>query len=413
MNRFANVQPLLPVLIALALGACGMSSDRGEPARSSVFDDPELPRWELGAEPILEIGGLDEREGYALHGVAGAVQLDDRLLVGDRGSAEVRVFSLTGELVLRSGRSGGGPGEYRSMRALASAGDSVVIVWDNQLRRFTRLDPANGNVLATVTPDLSGAQSMAPEFIGVLGGGSFVFRDARDDASLRDAATGERRDSVNFLVLDSDGSWKGTGWQEPGAEVYFTNDANGWGSTPVVFGRSTLAVTTGSGLVVGATDSLHLTRRGPNGTALRASTLPTAPVPVLREWERRERERLLEQERERTIPLFAALSGQASDVLQRLKKQIDGRHRALPARGTLPAFSELVADAQDQVWVAESVSPEARSRRWIVLDTLLLLIATIEIPRDIQILHIRGDRLAALVSDELGLQTVRVYRIVR
>lgn len=87
-----------------------MSTDRDGSAARSVFDDPNLPRWEFDPTPVLEIGGEDEREGYALERVGDAVLLEGKLAVADRGAGEVRVYSLGGELMFRSGRSGDGPG---------------------------------------------------------------------------------------------------------------------------------------------------------------------------------------------------------------------------------------------------------------------------------------------------------------
>jgi|GEM_PF-4736807 len=69
---------------------------------------------------------------------------------------------------------------------------------------------------------------------------------------MRTEVTGERRDSIRHLVLEPDGSWNGRAWSEPGTEVYFMYDDNGWGSMPVIFGRSTMAATAGASLALGA-----------------------------------------------------------------------------------------------------------------------------------------------------------------
>ncbi len=70
---------LATLLGMLALSACGISGDRSAAASRSIFTDPALAIWELGAAPLLEIGGVDEREGYALGNVVGAVLLRDHL----------------------------------------------------------------------------------------------------------------------------------------------------------------------------------------------------------------------------------------------------------------------------------------------------------------------------------------------
>lgn len=403
------------LLIALALGACGMSTDRDGSAARSVFDDPNLPRWEFDPTPVLEIGGEDEREGYALERVGDAVLLEGKLAVADRGAGEVRVYSLGGELMFRSGRSGDGPGEYRTITALASSGDSIMIVWDFLLRRFTHLDATSGEVLAMITADLSSVKGMGLgiKFVGVMGGGRYAFREERDDWSLRNAPNAERRDSVRYLVLEPDGKWRGVEWKELGDEVYFRRDENSWGTSPVIFGRTAQAAAIHSGLVVGATDSLSLTLRGIDGSVLRTVSLPGTEAKVLPEWEKVARKRQFEEEDARVSRMFARIGGaDAPAMLATMKRSLQARYREIPARRTLPAFAALEADALGRVWVAESVPPDARTRRWVVLDTLLAPVAVVEMPSDIDILHIRGDRVVSLAVDELGVQAVRVHRVV-
>lgn len=241
----------------------------------SVFSDPDLPRWELATTPLIEIGGTDEWEGYALGSVSGAVLLEDRLAIADASFGEVRFYALSGDLLGRSGRTGSGPGEYRAIRALAAHDDSSVVVWDVRLSRLTRLS-ASGQVLTTISPDLSGTATMFLEFVGILEDGRPIFRENASTWELRNAVTGERRDSIQFLVLEPDGAWRGDGWKELGTEVYFTNDDGALASTPIIFGRSTLATMAAASLVVGFTDTLRLIQRVADGTVRRTATLAWA-----------------------------------------------------------------------------------------------------------------------------------------
>jgi hypothetical protein len=411
-SRPAAIRPgiyrLTILLIILVSSACGMSDDRAESMSRSIFTDPDLAIWELGTAPLLEIGGLDEREGYALGNVVGAVLLRDHLVIADRIFGEVRFYAASGELTARSGRSGAGPGEYRQMSAIASYDDSTVIVWDFQLRRFTRL-ALNGEVLTTIPADLSAAENLAPAFLGVLDGGHLVFHDERPTSSLREEITGERRDSIRHLVLEPDGSWNGRAWSEPGTEVYFTNDDGSWGSTPVIFGRSTMAATAGARIVVGTNDTLCLSLRTSDGSIVHTAALPLVPMPVTDEWGEKERQRLYDEENRSILMRYTRRA--APDAYARLARSTEARIRKLPSRRTLPAFSDLRADSEGNVWIAQYTPPGASERSWIVLDSLLEPIARIEVPLSLEILDLRGDRLVSRSTDDLGRQTVAVYPI--
>lgn len=399
-------------LIALALTACGMSGDRAAATSRSIFTDPALATWVLDPEPLLEVGGPDEREGYALGNVIGAVLLKDHLVVADRTFGEVRIYGGTGELAVRSGRYGGGPGEYRHLSEIASYDDTTVVVWDFQLRRFTRL-ALTGDVIATIPADLDAAENMMPAFLGVLDGGHFVFMDSRPEISLRAETTGERRDSIRYLVLEPDGSWGGlAAWREPGTEVYFTNENGSWGGTSVIFGRSTMAATAGANVVVGTNDSLRLALHASDGSIRRAATLPWTPTPVADGWVELERQRLHDKERRAIIP-ESWLREAGPEVLARLYRNTEARIRSLTSRRTLPAFADLRANAAGHVWVAQYTPPNASERTWIVLDSLLKPIASIELPSSLEILDLRDDRLVVRNTDDLDRQAVAIYPIFR
>lgn len=398
-------------LIALALTACGMSGDRAAATSRSIFTDPALATWVLDPEPLLEVGGPDEREGYALGNVIGAVLLKDHLVVADRTFGEVRIYGGTGELAVRSGRYGGGPGEYRHLSEIASYDDTTVVVWDFQLRRFTRL-ALTGDVIATIPADLDAAENMMPAFLGVLDGGHFVFMDSRPEISLRAETTGERRDSIRYLVLEPDGSWGGlAAWREPGTEVYFTNENGSWGGTSVIFGRSTMAATAGANVVVGTNDSLRLALHASDGSIRRAATLPWTSTPVDDEWVEIERQRRFDAEYEGIFMRFLRQS--VPDAHARRLESLESWKQMLPTRRTLPAFSDLRADADGNIWVAQYPPPGASERTWIVLDTRLQPVARIELPLNLEILHLRSDRLVTRTKGELGRQTVAVYPILR
>lgn len=62
------------------------------------------------------------------------VRLGERLVIGDR--TQLHIISVEGQFVRTVGRSGDGPGEFRSITSLGVRGDTIVS-FDNRLRRLS------------------------------------------------------------------------------------------------------------------------------------------------------------------------------------------------------------------------------------------------------------------------------------
>jgi hypothetical protein len=381
-------------------------------AAVSVFNDHRLDEWSLRETPDLVIGAPDEREGYAFGRIAAALVLGDRLVVGDAGFSEVRFYSLSGELITRSGRKGGGPGEYRAIRSLARHGDTAVVVWDVQLVRLTVLS-RDGSVQRTITPDLSGAASIRPAFVGLMHTGDIVFRDSRSAWSLRTAPTGERRDSVRYLVVGPAGEWQGRIWAEPGTEEHFMNRNGFWGGTPIIFGRSSFETISAGRLVVGTNDSSVLRQVGADGSIQRVVAFEWTAVPVADGWVEATREHLLDEladTRGTAGPPGLVVDPSTQEKLDRWREE---QVRNLPSRGALPAFADVRADAVGRIWIAEYSPPEMSEQNWAVLDSAFEPIARVKMPRTMEILDIGPGFLLSRKTDEMGRESISVTRIIR
>ncbi len=79
----------------------------------------EGERWRLSPEPVVDIGGGD-REEDQLFRVVGALRLsDDRIVVANGGTNEIRFYGPGGAFLSASGGEGEGPGEFRRLSAVA------------------------------------------------------------------------------------------------------------------------------------------------------------------------------------------------------------------------------------------------------------------------------------------------------
>ncbi len=106
----------------------------------------------ISATPIQTIAPLDS-EGVALFGsIADATRLSSGVIaVVDRAFERVIFVDPAGGLVGRSGRSGEGPGEFRSIRGIGQCAPDTLFVWDPMNGRMSLLGP-DGAFLSAFRP---------------------------------------------------------------------------------------------------------------------------------------------------------------------------------------------------------------------------------------------------------------------
>lgn len=98
----------------------------------------QVPAWRVTVKPVTAIGALGGAEAAELSGVTSALRLPDgRVVVANSSPLEVRVYDATGKFVLRLGRKGQGPGEYRGRITVHQAPGDSVQVFDDALQRWT------------------------------------------------------------------------------------------------------------------------------------------------------------------------------------------------------------------------------------------------------------------------------------
>ena len=87
--------------------------------------------WHLDPNPVLSIGGLTENPDYILSNVVGGLRLrDGRIVLADRFTNGLRVYSPDGVFLQDVGREGEGPGEYEFIRGMDRCSGSPVVAFD-------------------------------------------------------------------------------------------------------------------------------------------------------------------------------------------------------------------------------------------------------------------------------------------
>lgn len=104
------------------------------PAWSGSAEDA----WSLSPEPILEIGVIEGDPAYMFSQLRGPRRLSNgSIVVLDGGTSEIRIFDADGRHVRSFGGKGQGPGEFQSGLAAVPFTQDSIAVWDVLLQRLT------------------------------------------------------------------------------------------------------------------------------------------------------------------------------------------------------------------------------------------------------------------------------------
>ncbi|MCY3704485.1 MAG: hypothetical protein OXH08_03150 [Gammaproteobacteria bacterium] len=131
--------------------------------------------WTVEPEPLLEIGTVTGAPEYQFTDVIAAVRLSNGdIVVAERAASELRSYDATGNFQWRAGRSGEGPGEFRSLDFVGTtAGDSLV-TYDGALLRAQLFDPQGGLVrsfrVAITEGEAVGRAIAADKAVGIVDG---------------------------------------------------------------------------------------------------------------------------------------------------------------------------------------------------------------------------------------------------
>lgn len=382
-----NIYPArarLLLVLSAALAAC--TSDSGTKPRSGDAAAVEVvenndSQWEAGrewrvdAQPQVEIGS--EAREYQFAGIQGAVRLaDGRMVVGDAGSSEVRLYDPRGRFLSAAGHAGGGPEEFRRMGKLVRGTGDSVVVFDAATRRLSLLGPS-GTFGRSVTP---AAATLGAFLAGALENGSYVF----GVPVPLPPQEGLSRDSVVYLLVSADGSSTDTLVVAPGGEQFQRVSGNQVSRMTNPFGPMPAASASGNRISVGATDSYAIREFGPDGTATRVVRREVAPQAF-------------------TDAHFRQVADRVPQMASALAE--------IPRPSQAPAFSSLLLDRENNLWVQEYPAPGATSVAWTVFDRRGAMLGQVALPANLSPTDIGRDYVLGVWADELDVERIRVYSL--
>lgn len=174
----------LGLALSFGLAASGCDSWTGSHADRVVVDSAGIEivlirsaeaRFEavestLAPVPTADIGVATGPETLQLSEVIGAVRLTDgRILVGNGGTQELRLYDPEGSFLTAVGGDGEGPGEFRSIGFLGRLAGDTIVVYDRRLGRISLFD-GSGSFLESLR--LTGVS--LPSVVGIVGSKTLV-----------------------------------------------------------------------------------------------------------------------------------------------------------------------------------------------------------------------------------------------
>ena len=347
------------------------------------------PRWQL--TPVVSIGpkSLTEQQTPDEFGSVSAVALGpgETVFVADNTNLEVRVFGFDGAHLRTFGRSGQGPGEFRSLYSLAWVGDRLV-TFDPHQGRIGEFS-ADGEWLGQRRT--AGGLTGSPAFIRFFPvGEDEAFRFARDpDLGVRWVgfdSGGETGDSVSFLTAPEDLP----GQVEP---IFCTWEDGRIGLYPHTVGAKFVQHPGSGGVMYSAHGYFYrVAVTQDEGDTLRVieRTLPTEPVSD-EEW--------------------ATGSAEFDEAMERWPGgSCNPRSYNRPERASF--INEVFVSPDGKLWV--EVIREA-GKRWEFFDPEGRLLGSVPaVPfKERTVPVFRGDHLATVRQDDMDLDHVDVWRLER
>jgi hypothetical protein len=349
---------------------------------------PQSPtRWRVSERPVLSLG-LRDAQGPELFGaVAGATRLSSGVVVvADRASLELRYFSPGGEHLRTVGRKGGGPGEFQSMAKLQRCAGDSVFVYDVALFRMSIFAP-DGRYVRAGNLRKWLADGMTPYDFWCNPAGTLAFANRTLEAFDIPPQEGPLRPEVDVILVGPHDSIVTLG-RFAATEMYFKAPNAG----PRPLGRRTTVGVGSQTVYVGTGDSYEVLAFSARGSRLHTLREPRSSLSVTSA-----------QVTQYVEDYTASQRGRANTAAY------EEYFRSLKWPSSYPAYARLLVDWTDNLWIEDYPVPGQDIRTWSIYAPSGTQVATIELPKNFQLLEAGKDYVLGIWRDEDGVQYVREY----
>lgn len=352
---------------------------------------PESTGWSVPSEPEVSIGGATGSAAYLFDEVRGVAETaDGRIVVGDEGSNQIRVFGARGRHIVSLGGNGDGPGEFRRLRSFILQGDTIV-AFDGALARLTTYTAA-GELLQTTEIEPAPVPDHPLRMYDIVGilNEALVFVASAFPAN-REPTARTHWDEAPTLIYSRVGTRLGVLGEASGMDTYSTPERAG----AVTFARITSAAVRHDRLYM--TDGGHLEVRIYDRTG--------GPAEI---W------RILQERRPvtgQTLETYFNHMAASGQIPQESIERLRGNR---PYRDFLPWISAVKVDPSGNLWIRlyqHGFSPD--SERWFVIDARGVWLGEVTMPEGFSPYEITDDRILGVATDSLGVESVRLYGLAK
>ena len=385
------------LVLVLASGGC---SDRTAEAFTSfvrdsagvaMFDAPldttRAERWTVG-EPELVVGGMEGDTANLFDELRSGVLLDDGgFVVANAGADQVLFYAADGTRTRAMGRSGQGPGEFGFIDFVQRARDSIwVNDWSNQRITVLDLQGMIGREIPIEAPSRAGNVRALSVFENgrVLAWGTGVRDGMPQPGPVR-----EMMDLMTLPAVDSTHVLGRFGF----GQAYWMPMGDGMTAAEVPFGSSGTATGHGTGWLYTPGDRYRVEAYDTVGALRAVFTHPAEPPPVT------------DADVERYFAVFREeMGGEPS--------QVETSVREIPRPERMPAYDEVLSDHDGNVWARPYIG-EGAEGCWHVYGRAGTTFAQLCFPERFSLLDVAGDVALGVLRDELDVERIARYRIVR
>jgi hypothetical protein len=398
-----------PLAVALAFGsqACG-DGGPGAAATYEVRDsagveivtnlDPAMAgagdAWAVSETPAATMEPPEAGGEYTLYQVSQlAFMGGDRIAVGVGGTNEILVLTVDGNLEASMGGTGQGPGQFKSLASIGVLpGDSVVGF--GFASRQAQIFGPGGELARTFTPEPERDPLSYDELLTTDSGQFYLLRHAQVQPGVE---PGTHRISAPSFRLDSEGRLVAELGPFPGRMI-----TSGSFFGILLFSPELVGAGLGEGIVVGVGDREELQVLAPDGHLSR----------IIR-WPRKDR--TLDAEQVEGIILRAN-----AESPEPAPQPVIDQFLKLPFPEEYPPYGHLLTSDSGEIWVGEYwvgdlILPEAPPppREWKVFDSSGIWLTSVTTPEGFELEDVRGDELLGVYRNELGVESIRIYRLAR
>ena len=347
--------------------------------------------WSINPEPVVDLALSGSGPNHEFFRIRGLKQrLDGSLVVVNRGSQQVRLYSREGDFLGALGGPGEGPGEFNNLWRVELVADTVFAL------------DTDGRV-TVVDPDMDLIRTFALPHqvfeIHSLGDGTLL-AESSIMMELKEAGVQLIRPPTALVRFDLKGIWIDSIGVRPGRESFELASADDYISGPALFGRASKTTTLGPRVFYGSSDLMQVEELDPAGNLARILRISDYPLGLTAEQFDAERQAMYDASIPPGVP-----------VPPRFRRMIESQEAA----ANRPAFNNMLVDASGAIWLElyRGVSERDRPQEWLILDVDGTWLGTVRMPDRFSLTDITMEAVVGVWRDELDIEHPQVLRLNR